>query len=466
MPVYNERFYVEEAVNSVLAVQFPEGVNIELVVIDDGSTDGTEKILDRFAQNENRLHLLRHDQNRGKGAAIRTAIRKATGDVIVVQDADLEYDPTELPKLLEPILEGEADVVYGSRFRIRERARVLLFWHSIGNRIITLLSNIFTNLYLTDIETCYKMARASILKSIPIRANRFSIEPELTAKFAKRRCRIYEVPISYRGRTYREGKKITWKDGFVALFTILKYWLIDDAYCKKYGHDILFSLSRTYHINNWTADVIRPYVGNRVLEIGAGLGNITLELLPCESYTATDIDNLHLDYLHNFFANNRQVTVQRLNVETPADFERIKVSLDTVVCLNVLEHIKNDKQALHNIYNALETNGRLCLLVPRGHWLYGTLDEALEHHRRYSRDEIYDLVRTTGFEIEKSFTFNKVGVPAWFLNAHILKRKRFSRLQLKIFDSLTWLWRRIDRFLPWKGISYIIIARKTSKLLQ
>jgi len=294
IPVYNERFHVEELLEKVLAVRFQDGVSTELVVVDDCSTDGTGDILRRIAEKEPRIRLFQHARNQGKGAAIRTAVREARGDVVVIQDADLEYDPAELPRLLSLILSGDADVVYGSRFLTYEHKRVLYFWHCLGNKFLTFLSNAFTNLDLTDMETCYKMTRASILKSIPIRSDRFGIEPELTAKFAKRNYRIYEVPISYRGRTYREGKKITWKDGCKAILAILRYWCIDDVYEERFGHGILFSLSRAHHVNRWMADTIRPYLGNRVLEIGAGLANITQELLPRDEYTVTDIDELHL----------------------------------------------------------------------------------------------------------------------------------------------------------------------------
>ena len=227
MPVFNEKYTVEDVVDSVLSVSLPDGVERELVIVDDQSTDGTWDILEALRERHPQLRLCRHPRNTGKGAAVRTAVQMAAGDVIVIQDADLEYDPVDYSRLLEPILRGDADVVYGSRFLTRGYKRVLYFWHSLGNRFLTTISNMCTDLDLTDMETCYKMARAEILKSIPIRCNRFGIEPELTAKFAKRGCRIYEVPVSYRGRTYEQGKKITWRDGFSALRCILKYRFMD-----------------------------------------------------------------------------------------------------------------------------------------------------------------------------------------------------------------------------------------------
>ncbi len=217
MPVYNEVETVSESTRRVRSVPLP----IELICVDDGSTDGTRDVLAAL-EAQGVIHtLLLHPHNRGKGAAVRTGIAAATGDVVVIQDADLEYDPFELPRLLEPIADGRADAVFGSRF-LGGPHRVLYFWHRMGNGALTLLSNMLTDLNLTDMETCYKMVRADLLKSLPLRTDRFGIEPELTARLAQSRARIYELPISYAGRTYAEGKKIGWRDGVAALWHILR----------------------------------------------------------------------------------------------------------------------------------------------------------------------------------------------------------------------------------------------------
>lgn len=273
MPVCNERHFVEELLRRVIAVELPGNLDREIIVVDDGSTDGTSDVLKHLAAaHPEVIRVYSHEKNQGKGAAIRTAVTQATGDVAIIQDADLEYDPTDYARVLAPILAGTADVVYGSRFLAGDRHRVLYFWHSLGNRFLTALSNMLTNLNLTDMETCYKAFRMSVIKSIPIRSNRFGIEPELTAKVAKRGCRIFEVPISYEGRTYDEGKKITWRDGLKTLYVILKFWLIDDLYNEQYGHAILHRLSGTPRFNRWMSDVVRPFVGERVLELGAIFG--------------------------------------------------------------------------------------------------------------------------------------------------------------------------------------------------
>ncbi|MFI5088896.1 MAG: glycosyltransferase family 2 protein [Terriglobales bacterium] len=221
MPVYNEKDYIDEIIRRTLAAP----VEKELIIVDDYSTDGTRARLEEIARESAGypIRVLFHDKNQGKGAALRTGFAAATGDIVIIQDADLEYDPGEYPKLMAPILEGKADVVYGSRFAGGETHRVLYFWHSVGNRFLTLLSNMLTDLNLTDMETCYKAFRREIIQSVKLTEDRFGFEPEVTARIAALKCRVYEVGISYSGRTYEEGKKIGWKDGVHTLWCILKH---------------------------------------------------------------------------------------------------------------------------------------------------------------------------------------------------------------------------------------------------
>ena len=221
IPVFNEQSTLQCIVRRVLEVETP--LEKEIILVDDCSTDGTRDLYDgiRKASTDVKIIVEMHDRNQGKGAALRTGFAAVTGDIVLIQDADLEYDPRDYPRLLEPILEGKADVVYGSRFVGSEAHRVLYFWHLVGNRLLTLLSNMMTNLNLTDMETCYKVFRASVLKDIRIKCDRFGFEPEITAKVAKKRCRVYEVGISYAGRSYEEGKKITWWDGVKAVGAVI-----------------------------------------------------------------------------------------------------------------------------------------------------------------------------------------------------------------------------------------------------
>ena len=226
IPAFNEERTIAELLRRVGAAPLPAGVGLEMVVVDDGSTDGTRDLLRRLvasrSSSEVPLRFFEQPRNRGKGAALRRGFAEARGEWIVVQDADLEYDPRDFPKPLQPVLEDGADVVFGSRFAGGPH-RVLFYWHSLGNRFLTTVSNMFSDLNLSDMETCYKLFRRSLLDGVVLRSNRFGIEPELTARFARLRARIYEVPISYHGRTYAEGKKIGWKDGFAALWAIVRY---------------------------------------------------------------------------------------------------------------------------------------------------------------------------------------------------------------------------------------------------
>ena len=227
IPVYNERDTLLEIIRRVLHA--PIDLQRELILVDDCSTDGTAELYPQLDQHfpDASIRVFKHPVNRGKGAALRTGFAQTTGDLVLVQDADLEYDPRDYPKLLKPILDGRADVVYGSRFVGGEEHRVLYFWHSVGNRFVTTLSNMFTDLNLTDMETCYKVFRAEVLKGITIKSDRFGVEPELTAKVARGKWRLYEVGISYSGRSYEEGKKITWRDGLKAVLSIIRFAFTD-----------------------------------------------------------------------------------------------------------------------------------------------------------------------------------------------------------------------------------------------
>lgn len=459
IPVYNEEEFLPELLRRVAAVDLP-GPR-ELLIVDDGSTDGSAEIAEAFAAgNPGLARVFHHPRNRGKGAAVRAALAEARGEFTIIQDADLEYDPREYGKLLGPLLEGRAGAVYGTRFAVGVERRVLYFWHSLANRLLTTLVNVVADLNLTDVWTCYKAARTELLRSIPIRSGGFSIEPEITIKLAQRQAPIYETPISYHGRTYEEGKKIRGRDAFFALFTIARCAVTRDIY-REAGPEILDILSGAPRFNRWMADTVRPYAGSRILEIGAGIGNLTRHLAPRrERYFATDIDAEHLARLRARFAHRPRLEARHCNLAEPADFTDLEGAVDTVICLNVLEHVEDDRGGLANIYRALAPGGRAVILVPEGMSVFGALDEALGHCRRYSEAELRGKLVDAGFEIQDVLHFNRITRPGWYVNGRLLRRRTFSRFQIWVFDRLVWLWRAVDRFLPWPPTSLIAVARK------
>lgn len=471
VPVYNEEYLVEESLNRLFVLEESAYLKkVQIIVVNDASKDNTDKILARLAKElpEKSFFFewkfLNHDKNQGKGAAIQTALKEANCDISIIHDADLEYYPKDILRMIPLFVKESADAVYGSRFTVHEHRRVLFYRHELGNRLLTFLSNIVSNLNLTDIETCYKAVRTNLLKSIPIRSNDFRLEPELTIKLAKRQARIFEVPINYCGRTYQEGKKINWCDGFKAIWAIIKFSFSDDIFTEdEYGSRILARLNRADKFNTWMADTIRPYVGQSVLEIGSGIGNITKKLIPRQNYYATDINPLYLQISNNLKVDKPYLKISHLDVTDVSDFKKENRLFDTVICLNVVEHIDDDLSALKNISDLLEQGGTAIVLIPRGKWLFNSLDKVLGHKRRYTKDMIIKLATKADLEINKILPFNRIGVPAWFLNGNILRKKTFSIFQVYLLQLLTPLFRIIDNYLPLPSLSYIAILKKPQK---
>ncbi len=458
VPVFNEEEFLGELLDRVLAAPLPAGVEREVIVVDDGSDDGSAEVAERYAD---RVRLLRHGHNLGKGAAVRTALKEAHGEFALVQDADLEYDPREYGRLLGPLLDGRADAVYGTRFAVGMERRVLYFWHALANNLLTTAVNLVSDLNLTDVWSCYKAFRTSLVKSIPLRSNGYGFEPEVTIKLAQRQARIYETPISYHGRTYAEGKKIRALDGLLAVGTLIRFAIVRDTYAAG-DAGILDAFDSVPHFNAWMADTVRPWMGGRVLEMGAGIGNLSRHLARRrELYLASDINEEHMARLRERMTHRPNFRAVRCDLTRAADFEPLmQERLDTVVCLNVLEHVEDDAAGLANMYRVLEPGGRAIVLVPEGMSIYGEFDRVLGHARRYSADELREKARAAGFEVEALFGFNRVSRPGWWLNGRILKRRAVGRMQLAVVDHLTWLWRRTDRLLPWRGTSLILVARK------
>jgi glycosyltransferase involved in cell wall biosynthesis len=469
VPAYNEQYLLEASLMGLACLDESSHLQaITVIVVDDCSTDTTAESIQRFqAYLKSSMDFkkfswvwLKHENNMGKGAAIRTALPYVNTHLVVIHDADLEYHPRDLLQMVELFLSEDADSVFGSRFMPGGYKRALFFRHALGNKLLTLLCNFVCDLNLTDMETCYKMMRADLLKSIPLESSTFDVEPELAIKLAKRGSRIFEVPISYSGRTYAEGKKISWKDGVRAFWAICRYSVSDKIYAADgHGGEILLRLSRAPRFTRWMADVIRPYAGDRILEIGAGIGNLTLHLVPRARYWATDVNPEYLDALERLRANRPYLSVAYVDAMNVASFP-VETSFDTVIFLNVLEHIADDLGALRNVYNALESGGRAIVLVPYGPGLFGTLDEVLGHCRRYTEKQLVEVGQAAGFEVERVLKFNRPGVPAWWFNGRVLHRRTFGLAQIRLLNLLTPIFRLIDPWIPLPPLSIIAILRK------
>jgi glycosyltransferase involved in cell wall biosynthesis len=468
VPVYNEEYLVAVSLTRLMCLaDSPALERVQIIVVDDGSSDHTSEVLAKFKESVQqapleKLHwqFIRHEKNSGKAAAIHSALSAATEELTVIHDADLEYHPEDLLKMVDVFVAEQADAVFGSRFLSSEYRRVLFFRHELGNRFLTLLCNVVSDLNLSDMETCYKMVRTTLLKSIPLTGEGFEIEPEITIKLAKRGARIFEVPIRYSGRTYQEGKKIGWRDGARAVSAILRFSWSDQIYVQdEYGSQILGRLNRAPKFTKWMADTVRPYVGQKVLEIGAGIGNLTAQLIPRSLYWASDINPLYLMYLENVGRNRPYMKVGFTDGENGETYPR-EQKFDTVICLNVVEHLADDRGALMNIRSVLEDGGRAIILVPCGPKLFGSLDEVLGHHRRYTRQSLEAVSSAAGFELERMLEFNRVGVIAWWLNGRLLRRRTFGLWQIRVLNVLTPLFRMIDKALPLPPLSLIAVLRK------
>ncbi|HUT92169.1 MAG TPA: glycosyltransferase [Thermoguttaceae bacterium] len=461
MPVFNERFTLREICERVLGSPVP--LEIELVVVDDASTDGSWEVLGQLARQDPRIRRFRQDRNMGKGAAVRRAIEEMTGEVAVVQDADLEYDPDDYPLLLEPILEGRADAVFGSRFAGHSR-RVLFFWHSLANYLLTLLSNMLNDLNLTDMETCYKMVRADVLRRLRLKSNTFTFEPELTCRLAQWGARIYEVPIGYHGRTYEEGKKIRPLDGLKALWAMIRYRFFDAQFTTHAGFFTLASMSRATGYNRWVLQQVEPFLGPRLLEAGSGIGNLSRLLLNRERLVLVDHDEVYSDVLKGRYGRRLNVRIDRASLTDSDAYQQWQDErIDTILCSNVLEHLEPDLQVLHDFNRTLVSGGHCVVVVPAGRWLYTGIDRELGHFRRYTAEELNAKMEEAGFEVVLNRRFSKLGSLCWAVSGHLLRRRHLSPTQMRWFDRILPLAKAAEHVLPVAGMSLIVVGRKPSR---
>lgn len=458
MPVYNEIRTLERIVEAVLAA--PIDLAIELVVVDDGSTDGSRERLLELADREPRIRPVLHERNMGKAAAIRTAIQSMTGELAIIQDADLEYSPRDYPVMLQPVLEGLADVVFGSRFLAGRHRRVMYFWHTMVNHFLTFLCNVLNDVNLTDMETGYKLVRADVLRQLPLTAEGFEIEPELATKLVRWGLRIYEVPISYAGRTYAEGKKIGWRDGLKALWAILKYRFFDRRFTTHEGFYILQSIREARGFNAWLMGRLSPFIGSRVLEGGCGIGNLTETLLDRERLVCLDNDPFYVEVIRRRYGHLANVNVHEMSLAELCEDSLKAERLDTVVCINVLEHIEQEMDVLRGFHGVLEPGGHAIILVPAHPSLYTGVDKALGHCRRYTEAALRDRMAEAGFEVVECRGFNRFGTVGWFVSGKILGKTTITPGQMKLFERLLPVAKLVEHLPVLPHLSLVAVGRK------
>ena len=451
MPVYNESRTLRTIVAKVL--ESPVDAEIELVCVDDCSKDDSLTILNELAEADRRIRIIAQPVNMGKGKAIRTAIDNMTGDIAIIQDADLEYDPNEYRLVLAPLLEGRADAVYGSRFASSEQRRVLFFWHSLGNKLLTLMSNMANDLNLTDMETCYKAVRGDILKKLRLTSNRFGLEPEITARLAQWGARIYEVPISYHGRTYAEGKNIGWRDGLEALWLIFKFRFIDTRATDEDSVVTRQSLGRAPRFRRWILSWFGDNLGEIVLELNAGPGHTTSHLLDAKKLIVSDEEPVHVESLRRRFGH-----LENIEVLTPQELASSDHKVSSALVFDGLQRVDEPKEFLSWVAGHVEPGGKVLIQVPAGPELYGPMDRAAGHLRRFDRAEIQELVRAAGLEMVALAEVNKLGTYGWRLH-HALRVGRISSSEARLFDWLVPVAKILDPILSGPGLSLLAVGR-------
>ncbi|MFA5075654.1 MAG: bifunctional glycosyltransferase/class I SAM-dependent methyltransferase [Candidatus Babeliales bacterium] len=396
IPVYNERDTLEEIIRRINDVN----IDKEIIIVDDGSTDGTRDVLKALRQDN--LRIIFKDKNEGKGAALSVGFAHVTGDIVIVQDADLEYDPQEYHSLIKPILDGVADVVYGSRFLSTQTHRALFFWHMVGNKFLTLLTDMVCNLTLTDIETCYKAFRSDVIKNIAVEEKRFGFEPEITIKISQMNCRIYEVGIAYYGRSYYAGKKVGWRDGFEAIKCIIKYGIMRSVFNNE---PFLEKFLRQFRLGK-----ILPFIkmSQVVCDIGCGSHFVLLRKISDRTKECIGIDRKVVPASYS----NLHIFSMEINDTLPLE----DASVDIVTMLATLEHFDNDKGIVLEARRILRPGGRLLITVPskNAKWIIHVLafgfglisrSEIREHKRYYSAKSLHALLSNCGFEDIKVAAF-------------------------------------------------------------
>jgi SAM-dependent methyltransferase len=479
VPFCNELRALPRVIQRLLAVDFAAlGVETELIFVDDGSTDAGRSLLDPLPRDD--VQLIVHERNQGKGAAVKTGLEAATGDILCIQDADLEYDPADLPGLIQPILDGEFEVVYGSRFK--GSAAGLSYTRGVASRLLNLTVNVLFNRYLSDVYTGYKVFTRRALDGLTLTAKTFTVEMELTAQFLRKGLVIYEVPISYRARTYSQGKQLHFSDGLRAAGAALRYRYRFRSAPKTVGplsprapdapgaldaaegslgtiHTLgLEDLSEAIRYRRYLFDLIEPYLGDSVLEVGAGLGDFAAQLTGRKRLVVSDSDPFCLWALRARLGSRPEVEVRALDL-----FREIEVDppVDSVVAINVLEHLEEDVRALKAMGSTVIAGGNVVLLVPGYPSLYGEFDRAVGHLRRYTPEALRQAVEAAGLQVTVLKPVNLLGGLAWWAAVRMGGRARPTPTLVKLYDQVIVPLVRASerRFDPPFGQSVICVAR-------
>ena len=477
VPFRNELRALPTVIQRLLAIDLAAlGVETELIFVDDGSTDAGRHLIDPPPRDD--VRLIVHERRQGKGAAVRTGLEAATGDILCIQDADLEYDPADLPALIQPILDGEFEVVYGSRFK--GSAAGLSYTHRVANRLLNLTVNMLFNRYLSDVYTGYKVFTRKAFEGLTLTAKTFTVEMELTAHFWRQGLVIYEVPISYRARTYSQGRRLHLGDGLRAAGAALRYRFRSapkavgplsqrapdapgalDAAQGEMGtiHTLgLEDLSEAVRYRRYLYDLIEPHLGDSVLEVGAGLGDFAAQLTGRKRLVVSDSDPFCLWSLRARLGSRPDVEVRTLDLLGEVTFD---LPVDSVVAINVLEHLEEDVRALKAMGSTVVAGGNLVLLVPGYPSLYGEFDRAVGHVRRYTPKALRRAVEAAGLQVTMLKPVNLLGGLAWWAAVRVGGRARPTPTLVKLYDRLIVPLVRASerRFDPPFGQSVICVAR-------
>ena len=477
VPFRNELRALPTVIQRLLALDLAAlGVETELIFVDDGSTDAGRYLIDPPPRDD--IQLIVHERNQGKGAAVRTGLEAATGDILCIQDADLEYDPADLPALIQPILDGEFEVVYGSRFK--GSAAGLSYTHRVANRLLNVTVNVLFNRYLSDVYTGYKVFTRKAFEGLTLTAKTFTVEMELTAHFWRKGLVIYEVPISYRARTYSQGKQLHLSDGLRAAGAVLRYRFRSapravgplshrapdapgalDADEGSMGtiHTLgLEDLSEAVRYRRYLFDLIEPHLGDSVLEVGAGLGDFAAQLTGRKRLVVSDSDPLCLWSLRARLGSRPEVEVRTLDLLGEVEFD---LPVESVVAINVLEHLEEDVRALKAMGSTVVAGGNLVLLVPGYPSLYGEFDRAVGHVRRYTPEALRQAVEAAGLQVTMLKPVNLLGGLAWWAAGRMGARARPTPTLVKLYDRVIVPLVRASerRFVPPYGQSVICVAR-------